>query len=143
MDEQMANGNPQLQGVHVLIAAQRQADQVIADARALAAQVAGDAEVHRDKILAEAEDDASLIRVHASQDASRMLVETRAKAPLEAQARYAYYRALGDALSAQLAAVLMSLQAAVTAYEAQGEPEQSEFVFDDGASVRVSRHGHP
>ena len=147
MGDQMTDG-PDWQGVRILVEAQRQADLAVADARMLAAQVledarvlslqvAGDAAVHRDKVLAEAQDDASRIREQAAEDASRMLVETRAKAPLEAQARYAYYRALGDALSAQMLTTLASLQAVIEAYEAQEEPVPPVFT-DTARGLRLT-----
>ncbi len=110
---------PGVQGVHVLVAAQRMADQLIDEARVAAAQVAGDAEVRRDKILAEAEADAARIRQHAMQDADQMFAEAREAGSREAQDRYDYFRSMGDALCAQVAGTIAGLSQTVAGYESQ------------------------
>ena len=110
---------PGVQGVHVLVAAQRLADQLAGEARLLAAQVAGDAEVRRDKILAEAEADAARIRRHAEQDADQVFAEAREAGVREAQDRCDYYRSMGDALCAQVAGTIAGLSQTVAGYEAQ------------------------
>lgn len=122
----------ELQSVHILIAAQRQADQVVADARALAAQVAGDTDVQRAEMLSEARIAASRIRQQADQEADsvraqaavnaeRLLDEMKAKAPLEAQARFTYFTVMGDAIHAQLRAMLAGLEEAIASYEARAD----------------------
>ena len=113
---------------------------MIADARALAAQVAGDTDVQRAEMLSEARAQASRIRRQADQEAEqitsqakaeagRLVDEMKAKAPLDAQARYTYFTAMGDAIHAQLKAMLAGLEEAIASYEARADqpPEQPPY----------------
>lgn len=111
------------QAARILMAAQRQREQLLGQTQEYARQVGSDAETRRRRLLAEARERADRLSQATIEEATRKAADIIAQAPMAAQERLTTVRALTGAWEANLRSFATSLVASLDALnEAQEHP---------------------